>query len=191
MSAFELRTSLPCNPDIWEAETAIEWSKCAVGSEPSFLAILKLYMCPTQSSAHPQLNALSRLLILHGLMSVFWDMKRRDQTSLGEYDEGICSYLTEPLTRDDPGAVGPNAEWRPRLGNAYDAWKTDFDTYCMNMTMHLKESPAVKGEFTRFSTSTLAIYHAAHIVLHVEILDLQIYAGARHIMGSPSFRATI
>lgn len=185
MSAFELRTSLPCNPDIWEAETAVEWSKCANGSEPSFLAILKLYMCPTQSSAPPQLNALSRLLILHGLMSVFWDMKRRDQTSLGEYDEGICSYLTEPLTRDDPGAVGPNAEWKPRLGNAYDAWKTDFDTYCMNMTMHLKESPAVKGEFTRFSTSTLAIYHAAHIVLHVEILDLQIYAGARHIIGRP------
>jgi hypothetical protein len=186
MSAFELRTNLPCNPDVWESETAIEWSKCTTGSEPSFLAILKLYMCPTQTSAPPQLNALSRLLILHGLMSVFWDMKRRDQTSLGEYGEGICSYLTEPLTSDDPtGAVGPNAEWKPRLGNAYDAWKTDFDAYQMNMAMHLKESPAVKAEFTRFSTSTLAIYHAAHIVLNVEILDLQIYAGARHIIGRP------
>lgn len=186
MSAFELRTNLPCNPDIWEAESAAEWSRCSTGSEPSFLSILKLYMCPGQVSTLPQLNALSRLLILHGLMSVFWDMKRRDQTSLGEYDEeGFCSYLTEPLTGDVAGAVGPNAEWKPRIGHAYDAWKTDFDTYCMNMTMHLKESPSVKNDFTRFSTSTLAIYHAAHIVLHVEILDLQIYAGARHIIGRP------
>lgn len=80
MSAFELRTSLPCNPDVWESESALEWSKCATGPEQSFLAILKLYMCPSQEAAPPQLNALSRLLILHGLMSVFWDMKRRDLT---------------------------------------------------------------------------------------------------------------
>jgi hypothetical protein len=185
MSAFELRTTMPCNPDVWEAESAAEWSRSTSGTEPSFLAVLKVYMCPDQATITPQLNALSRLLILHGLMSVFWDMKRRDQTSLGEYDDDFYSRFTESLTGDDAGAAGPNAEWKPRLGHAYDAWKTDFDTYCMNMTMHLKESPTVKGEFTRFSTSTLAIYHAAHIVLHVEILDLQIYAGARHIIGRP------
>lgn len=185
MSAFELRTTLPCNPDVWEAESATEWSKLTSGLEPSFLTVLKIYMSPGQVSIPPQLNALSRLLILHGLMSVFWDMKRRDQTSLGEYDDVLYSYLTEPLTGDDAGAVGPNAEWKPRMGNAYDAWKTDFDTYCMNMTMHLKESPTVKRDFTRFSTSTLAIYHAAHVVLNVEVLDLQISAGARHIIGRP------
>ena len=28
MSAFELRTTLPCNPDVWEAESAAEWSRC-------------------------------------------------------------------------------------------------------------------------------------------------------------------
>jgi hypothetical protein len=37
---------------------------------------------------------LSRLLILLGLMSVFWDMKRRDQNSLGEYDDDFYSSLT-------------------------------------------------------------------------------------------------
>lgn len=186
MSAFELRTNLPCNPDVWEAETASEWARRSVGcAEVTFLSVLKLYMNPTQASTPPRLNALSRLLILHGLMSVFWDMKRRDQTSLGEYEDMARSLLTELLTGDAAGAVGPNAEWKPRLGQAYDAWKTDFDAYCMNMTMHLKESPAVKGEFVRFSTSALAIYHAAHMVLNVEVLDLQIYAGARHIIGRP------
>lgn len=58
----------------------------------------------------------------------------------------------------------------------------------MNVSFTL-DSPAKKAEFTRFSTSTIAIYHAAHITLNVEILDLQIYAGARHIIGRPVTRA--
>jgi hypothetical protein len=166
MSAFELRTTLPCNPDVWEAESAADWAECTSDGEPSFLAILKTYMCPGQASIPPQINALSRVLILHGLMSVFWDMKRRDQTSLG--------------------ATGPTAEWKSRIGHAYDAWKTDFDTYCMDMSVqHLKGSPSVKADFIRFRTSTLAIYHASHITLNVEVIDLQIAAGARHIIGRP------
>jgi hypothetical protein len=59
----------------------------------------------------------------------------------------------------------------------------------MNMSLSLSDNPAGKAEFTRFSTATLAIYHAAHITLNVEILDLQIYAGANHILGRPVTRA--
>lgn len=56
------------------------------------------------------------------------------------------------------------------------------------MTPSLKDNAALKSEFTRFSTASIAIYHAAHIILNVEILDLQIYAGARHIIGRPVTR---
>jgi hypothetical protein len=81
--------------------------------------------------------------------------------------------------------------WQDRLAQSYDAWKADFDTYCMNMTLSLSlgDDPSRKAEFVRFSTATNAIYHAAHITLNVEILDLQIYAGARHIIGRPVTRA--
>lgn len=58
----------------------------------------------------------------------------------------------------------------------------------MSMTLALKENAALKNDFTRFSTASIAIYHAAHIILNVEILDLQIYAGARHIIGRPVTR---
>lgn len=58
----------------------------------------------------------------------------------------------------------------------------------MNMSLSLT-TPSRKAEFLRFSTATVAIYHAAHITLNVEILDLQIYAGARHIIGRPVTRA--
>jgi hypothetical protein len=59
----------------------------------------------------------------------------------------------------------------------------------MNMTLSLSDNHSKKAEFVRFSTATTAIYHAAHITLNVEILDLQIYAGARHIIGRPVTRA--
>jgi hypothetical protein len=55
----------------------------------------------------------------------------------------------------------------------------------MSMALSLKDNAALKRDFTRFSTVSVAIYHAAHITLNVEIIDLQIYAGASHIIGRP------
>ncbi|KAH6672567.1 fungal-specific transcription factor domain-containing protein [Halenospora varia] len=171
MSAFELRVSLPCNPTTWEADSAEEWyNNFRRETEISFLSVLKIYVNPGSASPPAQLNALSQLLILHGLMSLSWDMKRRDQTSLG--------------------FVGPTAQDRQnRLAQSYDAWKADFDTYCMSMALYLKDNAALKKDFNQFSTASIAIYHAAHIILNVEILDLQIYAGARHIIGRPVSRS--
>ena len=170
MSSFELRTTLPCNEATWEASSAEEWWYHAK-KEPqiSYLSVLKAYMNPDLETEMPQLNSFSRLLALHGLMSIQWDMKRRDQTSLGQMLAGSSE----------------RESWQHRLARSYDAWKADFDTYCMNVTLTLSNIPSRRAAFTRFSTATIAIYHAAHITLNVEILDLQIYAGARHIIGRP------
>jgi hypothetical protein len=95
MSSFELRTTLPCDQETWEAESAEEWWKHARRERQiSFLSVLKTYMNPESATSAPQLNALSWLLVLHGLMSIQWDMKRRDQTSLGKYGQ------TSPIVRD-------------------------------------------------------------------------------------------
>jgi len=187
MSAFELRVSLPCNPATWEADSAEEWFKnYKKEHQLSFLSILKNYMTLAATFPPAQLNALSRLLILHGLMSISWDMKRRNQTSLGSpvFSTIWCLFM---LTGSGPS--GQEAlEWQTRIEQSYDAWKADFDTYCMSMTMSLKDNPKMKKEFSQFAIATTAIYHAAHIILNVEILDLQIYAGARHIIGRPVTR---
>lgn len=174
MSSFEIRTALPCNPAVWEATSAEEWHHHA-NREPApklFLPVLKSYMSPSAPTQSHNLNALSRLLILHGLLSISWDFNRRDQTSLG------C------------GSVIESDDWRARIGASMDGWKADFDTYALNITSSLNKmsqthNPEVRSDFQRFTTSTLAIYHAAHIILNIEILDLQIYAGARHIIGRP------
>lgn len=84
MSSFELRTSLPCNEATWEASTAEEWWQHAKSeTQISYLTILRAYVNPDSGASIPALNTLSRLLLLHGLMSIQWDLKRRDQASLG------------------------------------------------------------------------------------------------------------
>lgn len=65
--------------------------------------------------------------------------------------------------------------------------KTDFDKYSKDTLQTLEADE--KEEFQRFNTANIAIYHAAHIILNVEIIDLQIYAGATHILGRPVMKA--
>jgi hypothetical protein len=85
MNASELKLTLPWNESLWQAETAEEWHRLHLSeqSQPLYLSVLKSYINPGSGSRLRALNALSRVLMLHGLMSVAWDLNRRDQTSLG------------------------------------------------------------------------------------------------------------
>lgn len=87
MNAAELKLTLPWNEALWEAETPEEWH--AVNAmekvQPQYLTVLKTYFVPGSESRTLSLNALSRVLMLHGIMSVAWDLNRRDQTSLGKF----------------------------------------------------------------------------------------------------------
>src|SRR5712672_4526931 len=83
----------------------------------------------------------------------------------------------------------PIGDWKARMAKSYDAWKADFDSYCTKyMGLFTQENPELRKEFLCFTTANNAIYHAAHVILNAEFLDLQIYAGARHILGRPVTR---
>lgn len=115
-------------------------------------------------------------------MSIYWDMQRRDQTSLG---------VIPGQNNDGTGT------WRDRIARAYDLWKADFDAYCAALSAaHYEGGGGAEGgcdsamkdarrEFAVFATSYNAVYHAAQVLLNADFLDLQIYAGARHILGRP------
>ncbi|KAI1075773.1 fungal-specific transcription factor domain-containing protein [Whalleya microplaca] len=172
MSAFELRLPLPCNQALWEAPTAADWTRisCSTAPEPMYLLALKSYI---MHEAHqiPHMNGLSRVILFHGLMSIFWDMQRRDQTSLG-------------VIPSDGG------RWQDRLAEAYDAWKTDFDSFCLHLSQ-LTLTATRKGDVAEeakieldvWRTAYVMVYHAANVLLHSEFLDIQIYAGAHDILG--------
>ncbi|KAL0257422.1 hypothetical protein SLS55_008235 [Diplodia seriata] len=194
MSAFELRSNLPCNQQLWEADSAELWQRLRKKqrSPPLFLSLVKAYLTPGGPPIPRNLNALSRLLLLHGLMSISWDMKRRDQTSLGLVGGRVGSKQS------------PIGDWKTRMSTSYNTWKADFDTYCANYldlfcsgpenpnssSSNSNSNPSpLRQEFVTWATANAAVYHAAHVLLNAEFLDLQIYAGARHILGRPVGRA--
>ncbi|KAH7351226.1 fungal-specific transcription factor domain-containing protein [Rhexocercosporidium sp. MPI-PUGE-AT-0058] len=173
MSAAELKLTLPWNEALWEAETAEEWLSINSSEppQPQYLSILKKYINPRSDVNMRPLNSLSRVLMLHGIMSVSWDLNRRDQTSLG----------LSMNRKEEP--------WQSRIARSYDAWKSDFDNYSKQTLQALEDDESKRNEFQRFCVANVAIYHAAHIILNVEINDLQIYAGASHIIGRPVMKA--
>lgn len=167
LSAFELRLELPSSQRIWEAADPLSWA-AAWRSTPSpsghfFLLAMKSYLTPSVPRP-PSLIGLSRVLLLHGLMSIAWDMQRRDQTALG--------------------VVSAGGNWRKILGSAYEAWKSDFDTYTLDR-LPRSEGEAQRNEHLAFATAYTALYHSAQALLNMEFLDVQIYAGARSILGRP------
>ncbi|KAG7083116.1 hypothetical protein JMJ78_0008566 [Colletotrichum scovillei] len=187
MSAFELRLELPCSQSIWEARDAASWASAWRSSLSDqrlfYLPTLKSYLTP--SAPRPAgLTGFSRILVLHGLMSISWDMGRRDQTALG-------------VVSGDSFGMG----WRKLLSTAYDAWKNDFDAFCGSFASQLQRGSASqaqgvqqqevdedmtrKVEFESFAAAYKALYHSAQALLNMDFLDVQIYAGARHILGRP------
>ncbi|GAT22927.1 C2H2 finger domain transcription factor [Aspergillus luchuensis] len=177
MSAFEIRSALPCSQSTWEACTASDWAHHASMEPPPrmFLSVLKGYINPSAMARPRDLNTLARIVVLHGLMSVSADLKRRDQTT---------------LRAETPERVGA---WTRRMGRSYDLWKVDFDADCLAMKLnfgqHRREDVGgsrrggAGGVFTGLKMAACALYRAAWLALQVEILDLQVAAGAGRILG--------
>ncbi|KAH8602034.1 fungal-specific transcription factor domain-containing protein [Bisporella sp. PMI_857] len=163
MSTKELNLTLPWDPLLWEADTAEYWQSIKSTQRPllSFHSTLKAYVNPDLGQRPQLLNGLSRILILHGLISVACYLSRNNQTL--------------------PGPSITN--WQSRISNAYEAWRADFETFTKDTLTSLTDHQHAKDDFQKFSTANIALYHAAHIILHVSLTDLQIYAGATHILG--------
>lgn len=175
MSAFELRCAMPCAQSLWESPDANSWAtqyRCSQrqgyppgSAGPMFLPTLKAYLSPTEDDRlASELNALSLILVLHGIMSIAWDMQRRDQTALGV------------------NSIVGTMNWRSLLSRAYDRWKADFDRYCKNAAAGGADTA---DDWKAFAAAYKAVYQAAQALLHMDFLDVQIYAGARHILGRP------
>jgi hypothetical protein len=169
MNASELKLTLPWDNAIWEATSATEWLRLSQNAPPSpqYLFILRMYTKPSSSTVPLHLNALSRVLIFHGLMSICWDFNRRDQTSLSL------------------AITSSSIPWQLRMANCYSHWRSDFETYVSSVLSSLSFDPEHHDKFQRYSVASMAVYHMAQLILDVEITDLQIHAGARHIIGRP------
>ncbi|KAI9756677.1 MAG: hypothetical protein M4579_003766, partial [Chaenotheca gracillima] len=174
MIAHEMgQQRLPCDEALWSATTSAEVARTEAslrenGVRPIlFLMGLKRIL----SGEGVRTNSFGRTILMAGLLSVSWHMNQKDLqiNSLGVQQ-----------------AVGGRDKWKKPLTRAYDRWKEDFD-----QSLAQSSDPAMSGtgHFTKGShednvfESRTVLHHLAHMAMHVDVVDCQIYAGAARLLG--------
>ncbi|TVY22845.1 Zinc finger protein [Lachnellula hyalina] len=172
MVAHEMRLPLPCDEALWNATNSAEVGRIeaglhANGVKPiSFLEGLKR----TLNAQEVRTNSFGRSILMAGLLSVSWHMNQRD---LQVNSLGVSQ------------ALGGRDKWRGSLTRAFDLWKQDFDRSLLRKAdsvpgpyMH----PEKKEENAIFQSRTV-LHHLAHMAMHVDIVDCQIFARAKRLLG--------
>ncbi|CAG8979094.1 hypothetical protein HYALB_00000224 [Hymenoscyphus albidus] len=172
MVAHEMRLPLPCDEALWNATNSaevgrIEASLHSNGIKPiSFLEGLKR----TLNGSEVRTNSFGRTILMAGLLSVSWHMNQRD---LQVNSLGVSQ------------ALGGRDKWRSSLTRAFDSWRKDFDR---SMTRSAGNVPgpymyAEKKEESVVFQGRTVLHHLAHMAMHVDIVDCQIYARAKRLLG--------
>ncbi|KAI1079208.1 fungal-specific transcription factor domain-containing protein [Whalleya microplaca] len=173
MVAHEMRLPLPCDEQLWKATSGaevgrIEANLMSNGIKPiSFLEGLKR----TLAGQEVQTNSFGRQILMAGLLSVSWHMNQRDLqvSSLGG---GVQQ------------ALGGRDKWRSTLTKAFDSWRTDFDK-----SLDRNESTVDPYTYDKRSEANVVfesrtvLHHLAHMAMHVDIVDCQIFARAKRLLG--------
>ncbi|OIW22491.1 hypothetical protein CONLIGDRAFT_587366 [Coniochaeta ligniaria NRRL 30616] len=173
MAPHEIRLPLPCDDTLWTAQTPelarqheSNLRMYGIKTGLPFLDGLKKALhgkeVPTAS--------FGRMIIMSGLLSVGWHLSHRE-THLKSLD------LTAPSTESQEN-------WKQILLKAFDNWKDCFDA-----AQGSEGSPRFADQGSQRTglngpiQSAAVLYHLAHICLHVDIVDCQVYAGAKRVLG--------
>ncbi|KAH8664433.1 fungal-specific transcription factor domain-containing protein [Xylariales sp. PMI_506] len=165
MAPHEIRLPLPCDDSLWCALTPeitrqMDANLQMYDVKPiSFLAGLKRAIHGDEVKTH----SFGRMIIMCGLLSVAWHLIHRE-THLESLELSTSSSNTQ--------------EKRCRmLLSAFNRWKTSFDKV-MGAT-GTGHQPGSNGPIQ----DAALLYHLAHISLYVKIVDCQVYAGAKRLLG--------
>ena len=171
MAPHEIRLPLPCDDNLWAASSPdvvrqLDANLRMYGVKPiSFLDGLKRALHGKEVKIH----SFGRMIIMSGLLSVGWHLSHRE-THLKWLD------LTAPSSETQD-------TWRKTLLRAFDDWKDSFDSAQGTMDSLSEGSAQRPGSTNGPIQSAALLYHLAHISLHVDIIDCQVYAGAKRLLG--------
>jgi hypothetical protein len=168
MAPHEIRLPLPCDDNTWTASSPDHVRQLDVNlrmygvKQISFLDGLKSALHGKEVKTH----SFGRMIIMSGLLSVGWHLSHRE-THLKWLDLRTPSMETQD-------------NWRKILLRAFDEWKESFD-----MAIGTTEGGdnGSRGPMNGPIQSAAVLYHLAHISLHVDIVDCQVYAGAKRLLG--------
>lgn len=171
MVAHEMRLQLPCDESLWSATNGAEVGKMEASMHANGVKRLSLMegLKRTLEGQEVPTNAFGRTILMAGLLSVRWHMNQRDLqlNSLGSLAQGGVH------------------KWRGPLIRAFDHWKADFDRALAN-TRSTNNGPYMRGskqdEEIVFESRTV-LHHLAHMAMHVDIIECQIFARAKRLLG--------
>lgn len=172
MVAHEMRLPLPCDETLWSANNSAEVGRLEAGLHANgvkpmtFLEGLKR----TLNSQEVRTNSFGRTILMSGLLSVSWHMNQRDLQ--------VNSLGVSP-------ALGGRDKWRGSLTRAFDVWKQDFDKSLANGTETSPDPYTYAGmqdDKVVFESRTV-LHHLAHLAMHIDIVDCQILARAKRLLG--------
>jgi len=173
MVAHEMRIPLPCDDQLWKATSGSEVGRLEAnlksnGIKPiAFLEGLKR----TLGGQDVQTNPFGRQILMAGLLSVSWHMNQRDLQ---------VSSLGQNMSQ----ALGGRDKWRGTLMRAFDSWRNEFDKSLQNSNTSFDPYGSDKGNDANivFESRTV-LHHLAHMAMHVDIVDCQIFARAKRLLG--------
>ncbi|KUI54914.1 Zinc finger protein klf1 [Cytospora mali] len=175
MVAHEMRLPLPCDEKLWKAQSGAEVGRIeanlmsnGIKSIP-FLEGLKR----TLSSQEVQTNCFGRMILMAGLLNVSWHMNQRD-LQVNSLGGGVSS------------ALGGRDKWRGTLTKAFDHWKADFDKslkWSGNPADPYRFDSSGRDDANVVFESRVVLHHLAHLAMHVDIVDCQIFARAKRLLG--------
>ena len=178
LSAFQIQLSLPSNEDEWHAVNASEWDRLhkAAPIPPPFLSTIKAFLMPGLNT--PVLSPLARVICLHGLLSVAFDMQWREYFLLGlsTHPDGLVKEWRSTLVSWQIHETRKWPDLRTLQTSAYNYWKRHFDTA-------LTSAPTAIG--TQLLRNAIPIYAVAHCSSTVDVVEFQIFAGAQTALGVP------
>lgn len=175
MVAQEMRLALPCDESLWRATSSAEVGRLEAnlmsrGIKPvGFLEGLKR----TLSHQEVQTNSFGRTVLMAGLLSVSWHMHQRD-LQVNVLGGGVIHSL------------GGRDKWRATLTRAYDSWKADFDKSLNRSEVSsdpYRYDAEGKNEINIVFESRMVLHHLAHMAMHADIVDVQMFARAKRLLG--------
>ncbi|KAM7193102.1 hypothetical protein V8F33_007974 [Rhypophila sp. PSN 637] len=172
MTPHEIRLPLPCDDNLWTASDPdkvrqLDQNFRMYGVKPiSFLDGLKRALHGKEVKTH----SFGRMIIMSGLLSVGWHLGHRE-THLKWLDLSSIPAETQE-------------SWKSILLKAFDDWKASFDQAQGGIGSPTLNDPVPQRSGANGPIHSAAVlYHLAHISLHVAIVDCQVYAGAKRLLG--------
>ncbi|KAL3957193.1 hypothetical protein ACCO45_007771 [Purpureocillium lilacinum] len=168
MAAHEIRLPLPCDDNLWTASSPdvvrqLDANFRMYGvKQVSFLDGLKSALHGKEVKTH----SFGRMIIISGLLSVGWHLSHKE-THLKWLD------LRTPSTETQDN-------WRKMLLKAFGNWKESFD---VAMSDSITDAPGHRPVPNGPINSASLLFHLAHISLHADIVDCQVFAGAKRLLG--------